>query len=178
MSTTSTKSLLVFSTLLILVALLGVGYELYAIQSKSQATNDLAVQAGAGAAGEKLVADLKSLQVEHAADIQALDAVALKRENLASFLDLVERTGTAVGVKSNIESVSVDQNKSASTTESRVHVTVTSDGSWPQALMYVHAIESLPYRISVDNVTLGLSNDQKSGVVWRSSITLSLTAFK
>src|SRR4051812_15052465 len=115
MQSASTKTLLVLSLVLFIVLGGAFGYEVFAIYGEGRVANELATKVGAGAAGDKLIQDLKKLQSEHQNDLAALDNLAVKKDTLVSFLELLETTGTSLGLKAKVNSVNVDQNKSAST---------------------------------------------------------------
>lgn len=182
MHSTSSKTLLI-SVLLLVVALAAVlGYEIYAINYENIETAALASQVADNAKGTQIVGDLKAIQMNDTAELNFLQSLAVSKSTLVPFLELVEKTGSALNLKTKISTVSVDQGKTASTTANKLHVTLSTEGDWANSFGFVHALENLPYRVMIDQISL--ATDLTEGTVsaakpvWRSNIILSLYSFE
>ena len=174
----STKTLLILPSLLTLVLLGTFVYEISYIKAKNQNTAVLQGQILALSESDNQVQVLHSIQKTYSTELAALEKIALTKDNLVTFLELAERTGKNLGLETKITAVNLDQGTKTSKSKNSnkndtVHIQIESDGLWANSLVFVRALESLPYQVHIDNLTLTLRESK----LWHLSATLTLYSF-
>ncbi len=181
MQSTSTKTLLILSILIMLGAVGILGYEAYVIRQEDVTSAELANQVAQNAKGEQVSEDLRAIQMNSVDQITTLNKLAVSQDTLVPFLELLEQTGRALNLTVKVNAVSADPGRVASSTAKKLHVTLEAVGNWSNSLAFVHSIESLPYRVMIDQAVmttdLAVPGEATTDHPWKSSYTLSLYSF-
>lgn len=174
------KSKLQLTTLLLLsiVFLAALILEIYNIQLKNRETSEFFNLVDHDAKVATLTQSIRMIQTNAAEDIAAFDNLTLSDNNLVSLIENIEATGRAFGLVTNIASVEKIEDKK-SVEPDLIRLAIETQGSWASTLSFLHAIESLPHRIMINE--LNLSRDEvgpaKDGASWHLKIILSLYSF-
>ncbi|MBX4200134.1 hypothetical protein KW790_01585 [Candidatus Parcubacteria bacterium] len=183
MSSFSTKTLFFFSTLL-LIGLLGVFvYGVYIVNNKQKQVEMLQSEAGSGSKGDTLIQALKTIQNNDRDELLALNDLIITKESLVTLLELIEKTAKDLGLDIKVNSLQGTEKTTKASPSPTVNVSLTTTGSWISSITFVHAIESLPYRVIIDTTDMSTSvglveEGKKSSPVWRSSYQLTLYSSK
>jgi hypothetical protein len=176
MTSSATKNLLVFASFLLLVGIAGFSYEFYAIHTEKLASAELESRIQGERATSATLESLRAIQVNNTAELDKIDSIVIARENPVPFLDIIEKTAKRFNLELRVGSVTVTEGKGSR--DDTLSVMLETEGSWKQTIAFVHAIESLPYRVLVDDMSI--TTDVTSGVaapvkqVWHGSATLVL----
>lgn len=104
-----------------------------------------------------------------------------------NFIEMVEFLGKVANVKLEVQSVSIDalKNKIGSSTES-FRLSLKTEGLWANTLHLLSLLESMPFKVSFDNVNLekisetsdSVKNKDKSSIYWIDSFDFSVLKIK
>lgn len=153
----STKTSLISYTVLSLVLLGIVVYGVFDIWHKSQKTSQLLQEAEVLGQADTLAQSTRFLKNNSKEDVAFIESRALNNESLVSFIELIERTGQEMGLTVSITSVSVEKEKTSSSTSmlpSKVNVALKSVGEWAPSIEFLHALENLPTQVYITNTSL------------------------
>lgn len=177
MTSSSTKTMLVITSLLLACAIAGFSYEFYAIHREVAVSADLESRVLGQKLSTETIDNLRSIQTNYVDEIGKIDTILIAKDNPVPFLDLLEKSGQRLGLKLHVNGVTVEEGKG--TRDDKLTVSLETEGSWQETMAFVHAVESLPYYVMVNN--LSLTTDTVSGEtvakqVWHGSATLVLNA--
>ena len=154
---------------IVLLAVLTLG--VYSIRVKNKGTSELLNLADETVEREILAQSIRMLQNNAQEDLAAFNNFVLSGDKLVSLIESIEETGRTLGLDTEIVSVGKIEDK-RSIEPDIIRIVIESQGSWAPILSFLRAIESLPYRVMIDES--GLS---KVEIGWRSKIILSLHSF-
>lgn len=91
--------------------------------------------------------------------------IFVRPDGSVEFIEMIESLGKATDVKLEIESVGVDapKNKTASSTE-YFRLAVKSEGLWRNVMQLLTLLEEMPFRVSIDNVSLSKTSSESATV--------------
>lgn len=164
---------MVVLSLIILVLLALTGLEIWRIRAANLETSNYFDVLGQSAQAEIQAKATRSFQNTQKSEIEAVNAVVLSDEKIASVIEDVEEVSRALGVETEISSVTsptINDNKNPQ----RYSMVVTSTGTWSGCFSLLRAFENLPYGLSLDTTRL-VKDDAGGG--WRLETTLSLYSF-
>jgi len=142
------------------------------ISGENAETAKLITSSGQMEEAERAAQLVRSIRASSGADIASFESLVLTSERLVPFIESIESAGRALGVDLEIASVDKKDEGEGSALE-RIRMVVKASGSWSGTYSLLKAIESLPYRVMIENVSL-----TKNDSAWEEAITLSLNAFK
>lgn len=119
---------------------------------------------------QKLVTLLK-----HTTEIQnELKAFIVTESSTVEVIEKLESLGARTGVSVNISSLSADDTGVLG----RVRGRVETRGTWSSVLTYMNAVEGLPYRISISNISLKRDPSAEIGKTPTWGMTFSIELLK
>ncbi len=168
------KTLLGIATLLFFGSVLGFVFVFLKTETYIEKIAELSVgvrdQDIRSTQAQKLVSILK-----HTTDTQnALKAFIVTESSIVEVIEKLESLGTRTGVSVNISSLSADDTGVLG----RVRGRVETRGTWSSVLTYMNAIESLPYKISISNISLKRDPSTEKGKVPTWGMTFSIELLK
>lgn len=161
--------LLSFSALVLLM--LGV-WGVHIIRTKNENTSILLSEVNQVADNELRTKSIEQVRESASAEIALFEQSVLTDVGIASAIEKIETAGRLLNVSTDIVSVdkaSTDANKNPQ----ELDVVLESIGSWSNNFHFLRAIETLPYKTSLKNVSL-----TKFGSSWRLNMTVTLYSFK
>jgi hypothetical protein len=188
-----TKTTLMFMILLVLVLSGVVVYGVERIKSENETASSLLSQSAEVDGANAIALATKKDKSDAATNLALLDQIELGQSEFVPFLETIESTGRTLGVKVKISAVNADPAPKVTATSKTltyippqaVHLSISGSGSWAATLGFVHALENLPHKISLDAVTLTYSpgdvtqggKSAASSGNWQSSITLTTAIY-
>ena len=167
----NSKVLLVTLSLIALALLSILALGVYNIRFKNKETSELLNLADHAAETGILIQSIRAAQNNSGQDIEAFDNLALAGDKIVPLIESIEGAGRALGLDTSILSVGkIEDKKSAD--PPIVRIVMETQGAWAPTLSFLRAIESLPYRVMIDESSLS-----KEEVGWRSRVILSLYSF-
>lgn len=168
------KTLLGIATLLFLGSALGFGLVFLKTESHIKKIAELSVgvrdQDMRSLQAQKLVTLLK-----HTTETQnALKAFIVTESSTVEVIETLESLGTRTGVSVNISSLSADDTGVLG----RVRGRVETRGNWSSVLTYMNAVEALPYKISISNISLKRDPSTEKGKAPTWGMTFSIELLK
>ncbi len=114
---------------------------------------------------------VRSLQASASEEIKAFENLTLTNERLVPLIESVESVGRALGL--DLEIVSVEKKQEGEGTgPQRIRMVIEASGTWSGTFSLVKAIETLPHRVMLENVSL-----VKEDSGWSAMVSLSLYSF-
>ena len=169
---TSSKLKLTFLSLVALV-LLGLGmWAFFIIQSENRETSRLLNEVSQAVENESKIKSIEQVRNTASADIEMFESFILTDDRIVSAIEKIESAGRALGLETEIVSVDNVSNEVEENPQ-KIHLVVEAEGSWSESFSFLKAVENLPYKISLEDVSL-----VKTSTAWQSKITLSLYSFK
>ena len=105
------------------------------------------------------------------------EKITLTSDKTLSLIENIEAVGRSLRLDTEIVSVDKVEGEQASD-PAVIRIVIETEGSWAPTLSFIHAIESLPYRVLIDEYTVTLLiNDVTSDKKWKSRVTLALHTF-
>ena len=157
-------------------------FAIYSISAKNKGISELLAQVDRAAETEILVQSIRNLQNDTGEDVGAFNELLLSSDKLIGLIENIEGAGRALGIETKIVSVGeADDDSAPSATapdekneikQETVQIIIEAEGSWSETLSFLRAMESLPYRIMIEE-----SSMSKGEISWNSRIILSLEVF-
>jgi hypothetical protein len=154
------------------VTLLGVLiFLVYSIRSKNREASELINTADRIAEATVLAESIENIQADAGPDLEALSNLALSSDKLIFFIESVEGVGRKLKLDINISSVERIEDKKAAE-EPVFRMVLDTQGSWLSTFAFLRALESLPYRVMVEEINLF-----RAEVGWQAKVVLSIHTF-
>jgi hypothetical protein len=99
---------------------------------------------------------LGDLVEETQAERAAIDAKFVGKEDIVPFIERIEATAKAAGIKADVASVDLAPVEGSASKEAVV-LRLSASGSWRDTMHFAALLESLPYAINVKAVSLSAS---------------------
>ncbi|MDB5266809.1 MAG: hypothetical protein JWN89_624 [Parcubacteria group bacterium] len=184
-----TKTLLVSLSIIALFFVSLLGYAVYDLRGKNQETSLLVNAADASARSTDSALSLRTAKNNSEAAIAELDTSILTEGELVPLIEEIEKTGKDLGLKTSISSVTVDKVDPTAhgNDPDKVHVALEAEGPWAGSIAFIHALQNLPTKISIDDVSIisgtssGVSPTGKplaAKKIWRLQAALTVYLFK
>lgn len=121
---------------------------------------------------ENVLRGLARLADETASPRGELLTRVVSADDVASFIEEVERLGRQAGVSVEIGSVDIADSATADSLQV-MSLSARAEGSWDRAVRFVRAIETLPFGVSITDLSLdGLEAEG----TWTASVSLEVLA--
>ena len=136
------------------LALLGlIVFGVYDIRVKNIETSTLLSEAGQVAEIGSIAQSIKVLKSSTIEDVNLLNRLALTNDNLVPLIESIESKGRSLNLVTSI--ASVERNKAAESTEpDKIRMVIEAEGALAGTFTLLQAIESLPHRVVIDDVSL------------------------
>jgi hypothetical protein len=121
---------------------------------------------------EALDQSIRIQQSSISGELVIFDRLVLSDNNLVSLIESIENVGKALALDAHIVSVVGKKQDVKSTEPEKVTIVVEARGMWAPVFSFLHALESLPYRVMVSDTSL-----VKEGESWHLRITLLFYLF-
>ena len=154
---------MIIASLLCLALVMVLVYGLYKIRIQNQEVENLETQAESLGQMDDIVQSVRSIKINAGADLASLDNLILSQSKMVSFISMVESLGKQMGLKIVTASVATDK--------ASVHITFDTDGVWSRTMDFVHALENLPYKITLDESTISSTGGTSHG--WHGHIIVT-----
>jgi hypothetical protein len=120
---------------------------------------------------EEAANTIRSLRASASADIESLESLTLSNDRLVPLIESIEEAGRSLDL--NLKITSVEKREESEGSPQTIRIAIEAVGDWGGTFTLPHAIESLPYRVMIENATLAKGEEG-----WRENIILSLHSFK
>lgn len=130
---------------------------------------ELSLEAARRSGTDSQARALRAIRVSSSQDLESINKAAVTKSRLADVVSEIEASGKSLGLALSISSISASA-QAASTSPSTVRIAVETLGSWSGSIGFVHLIENLPYRISIEESKLALTDKG-----WKGNNTFSIT---
>jgi hypothetical protein len=110
-------------------------------------------------------------------EMQRLNTRIVQRIEVVEFIEMIEKRARELGL--GIEVESAQENKHESDQYQYLRLTLRTQGSWKETYLFLSLLESLPYKISLNNIGLNaqsLLNTPEQ--VWIGTYTLDVVRYK
>jgi len=158
---------LLFSLVLFGLAMCVYGYGYFLISRKSVAVASLEQQILSKMETASRVSSAHAALAEISGDEATVQTYFVSQTQVVSFIDALQTTGTNLGTKVEVLSVS----QKPSTARSALAITLSVSGSFDAVMRTVGAIEFSPYDLTMD--TFGLSKDVSIDL-WQANMTITV----
>jgi hypothetical protein len=168
----NTKSILVLFSLLSLVlfGVLSMGF--YKIRIKNEETYKLLNTVSQADQAEILAQTIEAARTKAALDLETLNKLTFEEAKTVSLIEDVEQAGRDLGVRTQINAVNKTSLPNSPELE-LFKMTIEARGTWQNTFSYLKALESLPYRIVMENTNLKKEENE-----WVLRIVMGLHSFK
>ncbi len=114
---------------------------------------------------------IQALQISLGSEIEAFEKLTLTNERLVPLIESIENVGRTLKLDLSILSVEKKEGVEGDAFP-KIRITIDAQGAWNGVFSLVEAIETLPYRVMIERVTL-----IKKDLDWSTMIILSLHSF-
>lgn len=155
----STKNILVIVIAINICVIAAYGFVFWRIYTDGRNTSDLVNQASLDFQKNEMLRSAKTALAENHDFLSKIDSYFVAPDGVVPFIDRVESLGKQYGIQVSIGSVAVESDpKVKNDFKETLHLKVETVGSWSNIVQFLGALESLPYRISFDQVVFGLTD--------------------
>jgi Tfp pilus assembly protein PilO len=127
-------------------------------------------------AKESKLISLKNVMRDSKDDIDLISSRFIAKDDIPKFIDMLETDAQGANVKADLSSINLEDGEPSAIRALKVHV--SGSGSWKDSVGFIALIESLPYALSVDSLSLSKTGDSgknKSDTWnWNADITASV----
>lgn len=167
----STRLAVGIFSLIFIILLAAIVFGIYDIRSKNQETSILLNDARQVTEVGGLTQSIKTIRASLSEDSLALDELAFTSEKLVPFIESIEEKGESLKLDTSI--TSVEKKEGADPADpGLINLVVETTGSWASNSAFLHAIESLPYRVMIKESTLSRNQD-----AWHLRVLFSIHSF-
>lgn len=170
MNKSNTKFFLI--TLGIIVLILGavLSWGIYKIETNDSETQILIQKVDTRAHDDLLIQTLRNARSAAPTEVEAFEKAVLKEKDLVRLIESLEAKGRSLGLK--VETLSVDKVEGKGGEPDQIKITIQTDGAWSASNIFLHVIESLPYRVIISDFSTA-----KAEVGWQSKVSFLLYVF-
>jgi len=163
---TPTKTILISLSLLSLVLLAVLIFGLYKIRLQSEESVSLEGRAASLGQMDNVAQSVRSIKNSSGVDLSKLDDLIVSQKKVVSFIEMIENLGGSMNLLTHTLSVNTD--------ETMVRIALETDGSWTRSMNFIQALESLPYKVTLDETTMSYNAESKE---WHTNIVIILPFF-
>src|SRR3989344_6641133 len=144
---------------------------IYSIRGKSKEASKLLNTSREAETIEVRAKAVRALRSELTEEFEIFKELVLSEDKIVDLIEIIEGAGVSLGVETKVISVAKVDAKNQS--PKVIKMIVETNGSWPLTLAMSQALESLPYKVTVEEVSIN-----KDGGEWSSRTALLLNYFK
>lgn len=154
-----TKKILVFSIISAIVAFFLFGFLFWLIKSQNESIALLAGEVQQNSAKDDAVRSIRLLFDKNKDSLARLDSFFISKDGVVDFINSIDTLGKKYRVNLAIGEVTseIDQ-KIKDDFKETLKLRLDASGSWGNVIDFLTALENLPYKIKVDQVSVGLSS--------------------
>lgn len=167
----NSKFCLTILSLVLLGLLAAVVFTVYEIRTKNKETSRLLNESNEVFERKELAQSVREIKTSAAEDVVAFENLILVDEKLVSLIESIEAEGKALGLDTKIVSVAKIESKKPEEPV-LIKMIIQAEGDWTPTLSLLRAIESLPYKVMMEE-----SNLLKVEDVWQLRTTFFLDSF-
>ena len=144
---------------------------IYSIRGKNNETSKLLNTSREADTIEVRAKAVRALRSELTEEFEIFKELILSEDKIVDLIEIIEGAGVSLGVETKVVSVAKVDAKNQS--PKVIKMIVETNGSWPLTLAMSQALEGLPYKVTVEEVSIN-----KEGSEWSSRTALLLNYFK
>ncbi len=154
-----TKKILIASAIAALVAFVLLGSFFWVIKTQNETIAVLASEANQSSTKDEAVRSIKVSLERNKDALRSVDSFFISKDGVVDFINSLDKLGKQYGVTLNIGEVTSEVDlKIKDDFKETLKLRLDASGSWSSVMKFLTALENLPYRIKVDQVSLGLSS--------------------
>jgi Tfp pilus assembly protein PilO len=139
------------------------------LDDKIASINEIKSQTKASEERIKQRRDLKDVIAKLESQKQKIDSVFLNKDTLINFIELLESMSKASGVSLNKNSSSADKNPIFD---------LSAEGNYNQVQNFLVLLENMPYKISLDDVSMKEKIGAASSTSWVADFRVTLLSYE
>jgi Tfp pilus assembly protein PilO len=152
-----TKKTMVISIVLAIAVFVIYGFLFLNIKDKNEQISTLANDAQQLRSKDDTLKATKTILDQSKDLISQLDSYFIPADGVVGFISVLEGVGKFSGVDMTIGSVGTEaDSKAKDEIKETLRLHIETNGSWKNTFYFLSVIENLPYRIDVEDVSLGL----------------------
>lgn len=154
-----TKKILIASAIAALLAFLLFGGLFWIIKTQNENIAILASEAHQSFAKDEAVRSIKASFEKNKEALQSIDSFFISKDGVVDFINSLDTLGKQYGVTLNIGEVTSEVDlKVKDDFKETLKLRLDASGSWNSVMNFLTALENLPFRIKVDQVSIGLAS--------------------
>lgn len=163
--------------LMFLIALFVFG--IYDIRAKNKETSELLGEVDSITTARSNAREVEQILKSATTSIREFEGLILTSDKLVNLIEKIEKTGRDLGLETAIVSVGGADEGGSKKTE-KIRIVLETKGSWTANFTFLSAIESLPYRVIINESSFLKEEGSQSGDIpkWRQKIILELYSFE
>lgn len=170
MNKSSTQFFLITLGIIFFVLSAILSWGIYKIETNESETQALIQRVDTRAHDDLLIQTLRNARSSAPAEVEAFEKAVLKEKDLVRLIESLEAKGRSLGLK--VETLSVDKVEGKSGEPDQIKITIQTDGAWSAGNVFLHVIETLPYRVMISDLSTA-----KAETGWHSKISFLLYVF-
>ena len=168
---------------LFVIALLVLYYFIFAyIRNKIDLISGLRQDLASKSNKESNLLSLRHLVQESQGDIDTLNSLIIPKDGDVLFIEKVESLAKNSGLSVTIDNLNLEEIPSLSENGmSILHIRLKGQGTWSAVYLFVSKLESIPFKIKIDRLVMGVSNTDTSKNLksnWQMGADLSVLKLK
>lgn len=163
--------ILSFLSVILVIFLAVIIFSIFDMRGKNIETSKLLNESSQIVETDNITQSIKVIRSSSIEDINAFNDLVLVDDKLVSLIESIENKGKELGLTLNI--VSVEKRSGAeSNTPNTIRMAIEADGTWVGTYAFLRAIESLPHRVMIDEMSFSKTSDD-----WHLRVVLILSSF-
>jgi len=157
--TAKTKNILIVSSMLALLAFALCGFLFWSIKVKNEELSLLANQVTRDTKTDQALRAVKIALDTNKGPIVLVNSFFVPKDGVVDFINMIDLLGKESGTTLSIGGVSTEQDPSvAKDFNETLKLHLETTGTWQQTYYFIQALEALPYRVTLDQVTMSLTS--------------------
>jgi type II secretory pathway pseudopilin PulG len=154
-----TKKILILSIISAIIVFSLSGFSFWQIKKQNESIALLASEAQQSTAKDEAVRSIRLLFDKNKESLTSLDSFFISKDGVVDFINSIDLLGKKFRVDLAIGEVTseIDQ-KIKDDFKETIKLRLDASGSWGDVIDFLTALENLPYKIKVDQVSVGLSS--------------------
>ncbi|HVT75168.1 MAG TPA: type 4a pilus biogenesis protein PilO [Candidatus Paceibacterota bacterium] len=167
---TPSTALVIISAAVAVVFLAAWGFVAYKSYGMKADIASISANATSAAANDAYLISLKDALRDSKDELAEIDRRFITKDGIPAFIDSIEQSAQAYDVKADLSALDIDESGDASLPRP-LTFHMTGSGGWKEVVSFLSAVESMPYALRIEDVSLG----KGQGSEW--SFNASVTAY-
>lgn len=182
-----TKKIIIVLIIMNLVIFSSYFYLFANIKRINETVSARSIQSESEIKKDERLRSIKNLMDDTKKEREQIANLFVQPANPVDFIEMVESLGKIANVRLEVQSVGIDalKNKIDSSTES-FRLSLKTEGLWANTFHLLSLLESMPFKVSFDNVNLEkisetsnlVGNKEKSSIYWIGAFDFSVLKIK